>query len=82
MKFNCTKMLLRLVNDNGIVINVILWLFVLLFVLIICITFIQLIQLCISCHRFVSSTVYIPAYKAYKLYQNYMQITPLPVIDV
>lgn len=75
-------MLFRLIDDNGLVVNVILWLFVLLFVLVICITFIQLVQLCFTCHRFLNGTVYTPVYKAYRMYQSYMQIKPLPIVEV
>ncbi|UZK98255.1 MAG: envelope protein [Tadarida brasiliensis bat alphacoronavirus 2] len=75
-------MLLRLVNDNGLVVNVILWLFVIFFLLIICVTAIQVIQLCFTCHQLCNRTVYAPVRSAYRVYQDFMRIEPLPVIDV
>nr|URD31337.1 envelope protein [Megaderma bat coronavirus] len=74
--------MLTLINDNGMLLSAILWLFVLFFVLLITITFIKLIQLCFACHRLMSNTVYVPVYGVYKAYKNYMQITPCPVVDV
>nr|WPA70772.1 MAG: envelope protein [Pekapeka alphacoronavirus 1]WPA70780.1 MAG: envelope protein [Pekapeka alphacoronavirus 2]WPA70787.1 MAG: envelope protein [Pekapeka alphacoronavirus 1] len=76
--------MLQLVNDNGVVVNVLLWLFVLFFILIISITFVQLINLCFTCHRFCSSAVYRPVGRAYRVYKSFMQIQPIPldIIDV
>nr|QWN56361.1 envelope protein [Alphacoronavirus sp.]QWN56370.1 envelope protein [Alphacoronavirus sp.]QWN56379.1 envelope protein [Alphacoronavirus sp.]QWN56388.1 envelope protein [Alphacoronavirus sp.] len=74
--------MLTLVNDNGMLISAILWLFVLLFVLLITITVIKLIQLCFTCHKLMSNTIYVPVHNAYKMYKNYMQIAPPPVFDV
>nr|AYR18463.1 envelope protein [Alphacoronavirus sp.]AYR18533.1 envelope protein [Alphacoronavirus sp.] len=70
--------MLQLVNDNGIVVNAILWLFVLFFVLIISITFVQLVNLCFTCHRLCNNVVYKPVGKVYGVYKSYMQIRPLP----
>nr|AJD09478.1 envelope protein [Porcine epidemic diarrhea virus] len=76
--------MLQLVNDNGLVVNVILWLFVLFFLLIISITFVQLVNLCFTCHRLCNSAVYTPIGRLYRVYKSYMRIDPLPitVIDV
>nr|ALB08473.1 envelope protein [Porcine epidemic diarrhea virus] len=72
--------MLQLVNDNGLVVNVILWLFVLFFLL----TFVQLVNLCFTCHRLCNSAVYTPIGRLYRVYKSYMRIDPLPstVIDV
>nr|UYF12127.1 envelope protein [Porcine epidemic diarrhea virus] len=76
--------MLQLVNDNGLVVNVILWLYVLFFLLIIRITFVQLVNLCFTCHRLCNSAVDTPIGRLYGVYKSYMQINPLPstVIDV
>ncbi|ACA52159.1 envelope protein [Bat coronavirus 1B] len=74
--------MLTLVDDHGLVINAILWLLFCISVIIICCALIQLVQLCFICHRLCSNTVYRPVYKAYKIYQDYMQIEPLPVLNV
>ncbi|URD31218.1 envelope protein [Myotis bat coronavirus] len=76
--------MLQLVNDNGLVVNVILWLFVLFFLLIISITFVQLVNLCFTCHRLCNSAVYTPIGRMYRVYKSYMRIDPIPgtVIDV
>nr|ANA96050.1 envelope protein [Bat coronavirus] len=70
--------MLQLVNDNGLVVNVILWLFVLFFLLIISITFVQLINLCFACHRLCNNVVYRPVGRVYGVYKSYMRIAPLP----
>nr|WCC62492.1 envelope protein [Bat Coronavirus SkHI19] len=70
--------MLQLVNDNGVVVNAILWLFVLFFVLVISITIVQLINICFTCHRLCNSVVYRPVGKFYRVYKSYMQIQPLP----
>nr|QBP43272.1 E protein [Bat coronavirus]QBP43283.1 E protein [Bat coronavirus]WCC61838.1 envelope protein [Bat Coronavirus RsYN20]WCC61862.1 envelope protein [Bat Coronavirus RsYN20] len=74
--------MLTLVDDHGMVLSAVLWLLVLLFVLLICITIIKLIQLCFTCHKLMSNTVYVPVHNAYKMYKDYMQIAPCPVLDV
>lgn len=74
--------MLTLVNDHGMVLSTILWLFVILFLLLISITLIKLIQLCFTCHQLMSRTVYVPAYNAYRVYKDFMRIQPLPVIEV
>ncbi|AIA62248.1 small envelope protein [BtMr-AlphaCoV/SAX2011] len=73
-------MLLKLIEDNGVIVNGIIWLLILIFVLLICITILKLIQLCIACHQFANRTVYSPIYSAYQWYKDYMQIAPLPPI--
>uniref|UniRef100_A0AB38ZDI8 Envelope protein n=1 Tax=Cardioderma bat coronavirus TaxID=3119326 RepID=A0AB38ZDI8_9NIDO len=70
--------LLKLVDDQGLVLSTILWLLILLFLLLIAITLIKLIQLCFTCHQLMSRTVYVPVYKAYTMYKEYMQIEPVP----
>ncbi|QHA24712.1 envelope protein [Hipposideros pomona bat coronavirus HKU10-related] len=75
-------MMFTLVNDNGMIVSAILWLIVLLFVLLIAVTVIKLIQLCFTCHKLMSNTIYVPVYSAYVMYKNFMQIDPCPVIDV
>nr|UYF12120.1 envelope protein [Porcine epidemic diarrhea virus] len=70
--------MLQLVNDNGLVVNVILWLYVLFFLLIIRITFVQLVNLCFTSHRLCNSAVYTPIGRLYGVYKSYMQIDPLP----
>nr|AFE85971.1 envelope protein [Porcine epidemic diarrhea virus]AOM53010.1 envelope protein [Porcine epidemic diarrhea virus]AOM53017.1 envelope protein [Porcine epidemic diarrhea virus]QHQ97046.1 envelope protein [Porcine epidemic diarrhea virus]QMU85396.1 mutant envelope protein [Porcine epidemic diarrhea virus] len=69
--------MLQLVNDNGLAVNVILWLFVLF-------TFVQLVNLCFTCHRLCNSAVYTPIGRLYRVYKSYMRIDPLPstVIDI
>nr|WCZ56010.1 MAG: E [Myotis bat alphacoronavirus] [Myotis bat alphacoronavirus] len=76
--------MLQLVNDNGLVVNVLLWLFVVFFLLIISITLVQLIQLCFTCHRLCSNVVYRPIGRAYGVYKSFMRIEPLPsdILDV
>nr|WCC62861.1 envelope protein [Bat Coronavirus MrJX20] len=76
--------MLQLVNDNGLVVNVLLWLFVVFFLLIISITFAQLIQLCFTCHRLCNNVVYKPIGQVYGVYKSYMHIEPLPndILDV
>ncbi|AGT21335.1 envelope small membrane protein [Bat coronavirus CDPHE15/USA/2006] len=74
--------MLQLVDDHGLLVNGILWLILLFFVLIVSITFIQLINLCFTCHRFCSRAVYTPVGRMYGVYKSYMQIEPLPIIDV
>nr|WCC61935.1 envelope protein [Bat Coronavirus RaYN16] len=78
----CLFIMLTLVNDNGMIVNALLWLIVLLFVLLIAITVIKLIQLCFICHKLMSNTVYVPVHNAYKMYKEFMQIPPPPVFDV
>nr|WCC61868.1 envelope protein [Bat Coronavirus RfYN20] len=73
---------MTLVNDHGRDSSTILWLFVILFLLLISITLIKLIQLCFTCHQLMSRTVYVPAYNAYRVCLFFMQIQPLPVIEV
>lgn len=75
-------MLLKLVDDSGLVINAILWVFLLIFVLILCITFIKLVQLCFTCHQLLSGAVYQPVHRAYVMYKDFMRIDPAPVFDV
>nr|QHQ97041.1 envelope protein [Porcine epidemic diarrhea virus] len=72
--------MLQLVNDNGLAVNVILW----LFVLFLSITFVQLVNLCFTCHRLCNSAVYTPIGRLYRVYKSYMRIDPLPstVIDI
>nr|UVI58106.1 envelope protein [Porcine epidemic diarrhea virus] len=76
--------MLQLGNENGLKVNVILWLFELFFLLIISITFVQLVNLGFTCHRLCNSAVYIPIGRLYRVYKSYMQIDPLPstVTDV
>nr|ADX59490.1 envelope protein [Miniopterus bat coronavirus/Kenya/KY33/2006] len=74
--------MLTLIDDHGLVLNVILWLIVCFCIIIICCSIIQLIQMCYACHRLCNSTIYTPARKAYKTYQDFMRIDPLPVVDV
>nr|WCC61844.1 envelope protein [Bat Coronavirus RsYN16]WCC61856.1 envelope protein [Bat Coronavirus RsYN16] len=74
--------MLTLVDDHGMVLSALLWLLVLLFVLLISITLIKLVQLCFTCHRLMSHTIYVPVHNAYQMYKNYMQIAPCPVLDV
>nr|WRO64812.1 envelope protein [Human coronavirus NL63] len=71
-------MFLRLIDDNGIVPNSILWLLVMIFFFVLAMTFIKLIQLCFTCHYFFSRTLYQPVYKIFLAYQDYMQIAPVP----
>lgn len=73
-------MVLKVVEDNGLIVNAIIWLLILVFVLLICITILKVIQLCFACHQFADRTLYTPAYGIYKMYKNYMRITPLPPI--
>ncbi|APD51477.1 E protein [NL63-related bat coronavirus] len=68
----------RLIDDNGLILNAILWLFVMIFFLVLSITFIKLVQLCFTCHYFFSRTLYQPVYKVYLAYQDYMRIAPVP----
>nr|ADX59460.1 envelope protein [Chaerephon bat coronavirus/Kenya/KY41/2006] len=68
----------QLVDDNGLIINALLWLFVLSFLLLLSVTLIQFIQLCFTCHRFCSRTIYQPVGKVYLAYKSFMQIDPLP----
>nr|WJJ08863.1 E protein [Bat coronavirus] len=75
-------MLLKLIDDNGFLLNAILWVFLLIFVLILCITFIKLVQLCFTCHQLLSGAVYRPVYRAYAMYKDFMRIDPVPVLDV
>nr|WCC62354.1 envelope protein [Bat Coronavirus MrGD17]WCC62396.1 envelope protein [Bat Coronavirus MrGD19]WCC62360.1 envelope protein [Bat Coronavirus MrGD17]WCC62378.1 envelope protein [Bat Coronavirus MrGD17]WCC62384.1 envelope protein [Bat Coronavirus MrGD17] len=70
--------MLQLVNDNGLVVNVLLWLFVVFFLLIICTTCVQLVQLCFTCHRLCSHVVYQPVGRIYGVYKSFMRIQPLP----
>nr|UNA01402.1 envelope protein [Civet coronavirus HKU8] len=74
--------MLTLIDDHGLVVNILLWLIVCICVIIICGSIIQFVQLLFSCHRLCSNTVYRPVYFAYRAYQDYMRIDPLPVIDV
>nr|WCZ55948.1 MAG: E [Rhinolophus bat coronavirus HKU32] [Rhinolophus bat coronavirus HKU32] len=74
--------MLTLVNDNGMLLNAILWLFLLLFVLLVATTIIKLVQLCFTCHQLMSRTIYVPVHNAYKIYKDYMQIAPCPIIEV
>ncbi|UBB42449.1 envelope protein [Jingmen Miniopterus schreibersii alphacoronavirus 1] len=73
-------MLFKVVEDNGLIVNAIIWLLILIFVLLICVTILKVIQLCIACHQFANRTVYAPAYGIYKMYKDYMRIAPLPPI--
>ncbi|QHA24705.1 envelope protein [Rhinolophus affinis bat coronavirus HKU2-related] len=75
-------MFLKIVDDNGFFINGVLWLLVLILVLLVAITVIKLIQLCFSCHRLMSSTLYVPMYNAYMVYKSYMEVEPCPIIKV
>nr|WCC62294.1 envelope protein [Bat Coronavirus PaGX17]WCC62300.1 envelope protein [Bat Coronavirus PaGX19] len=75
-------MFLKLINDEGLVINAILWVFLLIFILLLCITFIKLVQLCLVCHQLMTGAIYRPVYKAYVCYKDYMRIDPAPVLDV
>ncbi|UED13289.1 envelope protein [Alphacoronavirus HCQD-2020] len=79
---NFTKMLFKIVDDNGFAINAILWLLILLFILLISVTLLKLIQLCFACHQFASRTVYVPIRRVYNAYQTFMQIDPCPIVDV
>ncbi|ABQ57210.1 small membrane protein [Swine acute diarrhea syndrome related coronavirus] len=75
-------MFLKIVEDDGLFINTVLWLLVLILVLLVAITVIKLIQLCFSCHRLMSNTIYIPVYNAYLVYKSYMEVEPCPIINV
>ncbi|QCX35162.1 envelope protein [Tylonycteris bat coronavirus HKU33] len=75
-------MFLRLVKDDGFVVNAILWVFLLIFILLLCITFIKLVQMCMVCHHLMSGAVYRPVYRVYELYKDFMRIDPAPILDV
>nr|WCC61724.1 envelope protein [Bat Coronavirus HlYN20]WCC61730.1 envelope protein [Bat Coronavirus HlYN20] len=74
--------MLTLVNDNGLIVSAILLLILLLFVLLIAVTVIKLIQLCFTCHKLMRHTIYVPVHSAYKAYKTFMQVEPLPILDV
>nr|QWN56275.1 envelope protein [Alphacoronavirus sp.] len=74
--------MLQLIDDHGFVLNLVIWLMICCAVIVICNAVIQTVQLIFTCHRFCSSTVYTPVIAVYRVYQNYMRIDPLPVIDV
>ncbi|QGX41959.1 envelope [Alphacoronavirus sp.] len=72
----------HLVDQDSFLINAILLVFLLIFVLLLCITFIKLVQLCLICHHMMSGAVYQPIYKVYRVYKDFMRIEPMPTIDV
>ncbi|AIA62267.1 small envelope protein [BtNv-AlphaCoV/SC2013] len=75
-------MLFTLINDNGFVLNAILWVFLLIFIILLCIAFIKLVQVCFACHQLMTSAVYKPVHNAYAIYRDFMRIDPHPVLDV
>lgn len=75
-------MSLFLVDDQGLVVNAILWLAIVLVFLLLCSTLLKLLKLCFTCHQLCNNTVYRPIYLVYTKYKDYMRIDPLPVFEV
>lgn len=71
-----------LVDDQGLLVNAILWLAIVLVFLLLCSTLLKVIQLCFTCHQLCSNTVYKPIYFVYTKYKDYMRIEPLPIVEV
>nr|QGX41971.1 envelope [Alphacoronavirus sp.] len=72
----------RLVSQDSFLINAFLWVFLLIFVLLLCITFIKLVQMCLICHHMMTGAIYKPVYRVYQVYKDFMRIEPMPTLDV
>nr|WCC63274.1 envelope protein [Bat Coronavirus MsYN20] len=74
--------MLTLIDDHGLVVNILLWLIVCICVIIICSSIIQFVQLLFFCHRLCFNSVYRPGYGAYCGYQDYKGIDSISVNEV
>lgn len=73
---------LRVFNDEGVVVSVLFWFLFIIVLLLFSIAMLKAIQLCGVCCNLTNRVIIIPVRSAYRMYQDFYKIDPLPIFEV
>ncbi|ASR18940.1 envelope protein [Ferret enteric coronavirus] len=70
--------LLTVIDDNGVVVNSIVWLLLIIVSILCSIALLNVIKLCQTCCRLTNVVVIMPARQAYNAYKDFMNVPQAP----